>query len=577
MSDKISNKEKKVKKIALVGNPNVGKTSLFNKLCGLNQKTGNYPGVTIDKKRGIFLHNNVAIEIVDLPGINSLYPNSKDEELVVNYLLNEHTDELPELILVVVSALNMKRNLYLLDQLRDLDLPLVLAINMCDLAEKRGIKIDADLLEQEFGVEVVKVSARSDQGLKELKDVLLKEHAAETREPGYIEADNRDLLHQFSKIIHCKNEYRSFLLLTQDLEINQKAEFLKLKSDFIEVNKIEVRKWKINESILRYKWLGAIIKKSVVTDKSAAEDFTTKADKLLLHPVFGYVFFLLILFSIFQSVFWLASFPMDLIDAGFSALSGYAADALPAGYFSDLITQGLIPGIGGVVIFVPQIAILFLMFSILEESGYMPRIVYLTDRMMQPFGMSGKSIVPIISGLACAVPAIMSARTIENKKERLITVLVTPLLTCSARIPVYVVLIALIVPDEMIGIFNARGLALMGLYLLGVLMAFIAAFVFHRVLKNEYKSYLIMEMPEYLLPGFKNTLISVWTSVKAFLVNAGKIIIATSIILFVLATNGLDKFNQAEKFVAENYAEKSVDEQVQLTEAVKLENSFLGM
>lgn len=577
MSEKINHKEIKLKRVALVGNPNVGKTSLFNKLCGLNQKTGNYPGVTIDKKRGNFTHENCEIELLDLPGINSLYPNSRDEELVVNYLLHDQTDELPELILVVVSALNLKRNLYLLDQLRDLDLPLVLAINMSDLAEKRGIRIDENILSEAFGIDVIKVSARSDKGLKELKDVLLQTHSSIEREPNFIEADNRDLLHQFSKIIHCRNEYRSFLQLTQDLEINQSQEFTKLKQDFIETNKIEVRKWKINESILRYKLIGGIIKKSVVHDRAAAEDFTTKADKLLLHPVFGYVFFLLILFSIFQSVFWLAAYPMDMIDAGFSALSGYVADALPAGYFSDLITQGLIPGIGGVVIFVPQIAILFLMFSILEESGYMPRIVYLMDRMMQPFGMSGKSIVPIISGLACAVPAIMSARTIENKKERLITVLVTPLLTCSARIPVYVVLIALIVPDEMIGIFNARGLALMSLYLLGVLMAFIAAFVFHLVLKNEYKSYLIMEMPEYLLPGFKNTLISVWTSVKAFLVNAGKIIIATSIILFVLATNGLDKFNNAEKFVEQNYTTKTTEEKGQLVEAVKLENSFLGM
>jgi ferrous iron transport protein B len=564
-------------RIALVGNPNIGKTSLFNKLCGLNQKTGNYPGVTIDKKRGHFNSNGHDVEVIDLPGINSLYPNSKDEELVVDYLLKPDSEDFPDAIVVVVSALNLKRNLYVFDQLADLDIPLVLAVNMNDLAAKRGILIDEKLLSSELGIPVIKVSARSGEGMDELKKSVFNLQISNNRDLRFIEDDNRDLLHQFSKIIHSKNEYKSFLLLTQDFQILNNTEQHQQREDFITANSIPVRKWKVNESILRYKFIGETLKKAVVIEKENAADFTTRVDKILLHKFWGYIIFLLILFSIFQSVFWLASYPMDWIDSGFSYLSGAFTDWMPDGYFSRLITEGVIPGIGGVVIFVPQIAILFLLFAILEESGYMPRIVFLMDRLMQRFGMSGKSIVPLISGFACAVPAIMSARTIENKKERLITILVTPLLTCSARIPVYVVVIALVVPDEMMGIFNMRGIALMALYLLGAVMAMVAAWVFNRFIKNEYKSYLILEMPEYLMPGVKNILISVWTSVKAFLWNAGKIIVATSIILFVLATNGMSDFKAADEYVTTNNPTATAEEKDQLVEARKLETSFLGM
>jgi ferrous iron transport protein B len=564
-------------RIALVGNPNIGKTSLFNKLCGLNQKTGNYPGVTIDKKRGHFNSNGHDVEVIDLPGINSLYPNSKDEELVVDYLLKPDSEDFPDAIVVVVSALNLKRNLYVFDQLADLEIPLILAVNMNDLAAKRGIRIDEKNLSKSLGVPVIKVSARTGDGIDELKKSVFNLQLSNNRDLRFIEDDNRDLLHQFSKIIHSKNEYKSFLLLTQDFQILNTAQQHQQREDFITANSIPVRKWKVNESILRYKFIGEILKKAVVVEKENAIDFTTRVDKILLHKFWGYIIFLLILFSIFQSVFWLASYPMDWIDSGFSYLSGAFTDWMPDGYFSRLITEGVIPGIGGVVIFVPQIAILFLLFAILEESGYMPRIVFLMDRLMQRFGMSGKSIVPLISGFACAVPAIMSARTIENKKERLITILVTPLLTCSARIPVYVVVIALVVPDEMMGIFNMRGIALMALYLLGAVMAMVAAWVFNRFIKNEYKSYLILEMPEYLMPGVKNILISVWTSVKAFLWNAGKIIVATSIILFVLATNGMSDFKAADDYVTTNNPTASAEEKDQLIEARKLETSFLGM
>lgn len=565
-----------LKRIALVGNPNVGKTSLFNKLCGLNQKTGNYPGVTIDKKRGQLLHNETTVEVIDLPGITSLYPNSKDEELVVNYLLEKKADDFPQLVVVVTSALNLKRNLYLCDQLLDLDIPVVLAINMIDLAEKRGIIINEKLLSEELGIPVVKISARSERGLNELKHLLLQNHHQLMREPHYIEPENRDLLHQFSKVVHLKNEYESFLVLTHEPSFVS-SQTLLLRKDFIAANSPEIRKWKINESILRYKFLSGIISKSVVTDRVQASDPTTKADRVLLHPIWGYAIFLFILFAIFQSVFWLAAYPMDWIDSGISWLSSLTSESLPEGYFTRLLTEGIIPGIGGVVIFVPQIAILFFLFSLLDEIGYMPRIVYLMDKLMQRFGMSGKSIVPLISGMACAVPAIMAARTIENKKERLITILVTPLLTCSARIPVYTVLVALVIPDITVGIFNLRGLVLMGMYILGIFTALIAAWVFKKILKNDFKSYLLLEMPEYLMPAMRNVLINVWENVRSFLWNAGKIIVATSIILFVLATNGLHDFKTADEYVEKNHPALDPDLRDQYVAARQLETSYLGI
>ena len=521
-------------KIALVGNPNLGKTTLFNKLCGLNQRTGNYPGVTVDKKKGYLKADGKKIEIVDLPGINGLYPNSKDEELVVKYLLNSEAEDYPDKIVLIVSALNLKRNLFLYEQIRDLNIPLILAVNMVDLAARRGIFIDMEALRKAVDIPIVKISAKKGTGFTELIARFDEEIVVNPRKATYIQEDQEAVLDTYAELTNEASKYRAFLAITEPNLTDDQAE----KDQFILENKVNVREWKTNASILRYKHIKTYFDTVQSIDKSKATDLTSKLDRILLHPIFGMVIFIGILFSIFQSIFWLASYPMDWIDAGFASLTEFVGNSLPTGYLSQLVTEGLIPGIGGVVIFIPQIAILFLLFSLLEESGYMSRIVYLTDRLMQKFGMSGKSIVPMISGLACAVPAIMAARTIENSRERLITILVTPLLTCSARIPVYVVVIALVVPDDAkVWIFNGQGVALMALYLLGVLMTFIVAFVLKTIMKPTYKSYLLMEMPEYLLPSIKNVLINVWSNVSSFIWNAGKIIIATAIILFVLVTN----------------------------------------
>ena len=560
-------------KIALVGNPNLGKTTLFNKLCGLNQRTGNYPGVTVDKKKGYLKADGKKIEIVDLPGINGLYPNSKDEELVVKYLLNSEAEDYPDKIVLIVSALNLKRNLFLYEQIRDLNIPLILAVNMVDLAARRGIFIDMEALRKAVDIPIVKISAKKGTGFTELIARFDEEIVVNPRKATYIQEDQEAVLDTYAELTNEASKYRAFLAITEPNLTDDQAE----KDQFILENKVNVREWKTNASILRYKHIKTYFDTVQSIDKSKATDLTSKLDRILLHPIFGMVIFIGILFSIFQSIFWLASYPMDWIDAGFASLTEFVGNSLPTGYLSQLVTEGLIPGIGGVVIFIPQIAILFLLFSLLEESGYMSRIVYLTDRLMQKFGMSGKSIVPMISGLACAVPAIMAARTIENSRERLITILVTPLLTCSARIPVYVVVIALVVPDDAkVWIFNGQGVALMALYLLGVLMTFIVAFVLKTIMKPTYKSYLLMEMPEYLLPSIKNVLINVWSNVSSFIWNAGKIIIATAIILFVLATNGGDDFKLAETFVETNYPTVSEAEKDILVSSYKIENSYLG-
>ena len=553
----MDNNQNHIRKIALIGNPNLGKTTLFNSLCGLRQKTGNYPGVTVDKKKGKFKHQGKEIELIDLPGINSLFPKSKDEELVVDYLLNTSQDQRPEKLIVMASAINLKRTLYLFDQIRDLDIPVILVINLIDVAKKQGIAIDINKLSKVFGVEVIAISAKKNQGIDSLKDVLTKDIEVIKRVPHFAEEETLDKLGKAS------NSYKKFLTYT-----NGKAG---------DLTAAEQKKWRTNESILRYKYLNILLEDSVSQDKSKATDFTTKADKILVHPIFGYIIFGMIMLLIFQSIFWLASYPMDWIDTSFAWLSEVSSNALPRGYFSDLLTQGIIPGVGGVVIFVPQIAILFFLFSILEESGYMQRIVYLMDRFMQKFGMSGKSVVPMISGLACAIPAIMAARTIENNKERLITILITPLLTCSARIPVYVVIIALVIPDDaMIGIFNAQGIALMGMYFLGVLLSLISALVFKWILKTDFKSTLVIDMPTYLMPDFKNVFISVWNNSKAFVWNAGKIILATSIILFVLATNGGQEFKNAEDKVATEFSHLNEEEQALEVSSIQLESSYLG-
>jgi ferrous iron transport protein B len=549
-------------KVALIGNPNVGKTTLFNRLCGVNQKTGNYPGVTVDKKRGKFKHLEHQIEITDLPGFDSIYPKSLDEELVVDFLKNNSGENEIDKIVFVADGTNIKKNLYLLSQIKDLGYDIVLAVNLIDVAKRKGILIDTEYLSQEFGIHVVKISARKGEGVDELKSALLLDSPNSISEKlNYLKSEHRAILDDFATKNNETNRYKTFLRITQDNALPD----------------VNVKKWKTEEAILRYQYVRKVLDKAIKTDKSLATDLSSKLDEILMHKVWGYLIFLGVLLVIFQSVFSLSSYPMGWIESLFSWIHDFVQSGLSPGKFTDFITDGLIPGIEGVVIFIPQIVILFFFFALLDESGYMNRIIFLMDRLMQKVGMSGKSVVPLISSFACAVPAIMATRTIENKRERLITILVAPLLTCSARLPVYTILIGLLVPnDKVIGFISLQALVLLAMYLLGVITSALAALAFKYIIKNKYRSFFITEMPRYLIPNFKNILFTIWENTKAFVVNAGKIIVAASIILYVLGTNGGENFDNAKTLITESYINLPQEELEVKIASYQLENSYLG-
>lgn len=550
-------------KISLIGNPNVGKTTLFNRLCGVNQKTGNYPGVTVDKKTGKFKHLDYHIEITDLPGFDSIYPKSLDEELVVNFLKsNSGTDKIDKIIFIA-DGTNIKKNLYLLSQIKDLGYDIVLAINMIDIAKRKGILIDTHYLSEEFGIHVVPISARKGDGVDELKSaLLLPSPPSKSDELRYLKPENRAVLKNYVEKTSANNSYQAFLSITQDDALPE----------------VSIKKWKAEEAILRYQYVREIIGKGVKIDKSLATDVSSKLDAILMHKVWGYVIFSAVLLVIFQSVFSLASYPMGWIEQFFSWFHDIVQSMLSPGSFASFITEGLIPGLEGVIIFVPQIVILFFFFALLDESGYMNRIIFLMDRMMQKVGMSGKSVVPLISSFACAVPAIMATRTIENTRERLITILVAPLLTCSARLPVYTILIGLLVPDtKVLGFVSVQALVLLAMYLLGVITSALAALAFKYLIKNKYRSFFITEMPRYLLPNIKNVAFTIWENTKAFVWNAGKIIVAASVILYVLGTNGGEKYRNTQQIVEQKYPTLSAEELGVKVSSYELEHSYLGM
>ncbi|WKK65481.1 ferrous iron transport protein B [Lutimonas zeaxanthinifaciens] len=574
--------EHKAIRVALVGNPNTGKTSLFNQLTGLNQKVGNYPGITVDKKVGKSqLGKDMIASVIDLPGTYSINPTSIDENIVLQTLLNQDHDDFPDVIVVVADVENIKRNLLLYSQIKDLQIPTVLAINMADQLALKGVEIDLETLKNELKSEVVLVSARKNQGIDDLKKVLIDYKKLNT-EPLATISSRIDKLYfeEMDTSISGLSLYKTWLYVTQ------MQEFPGLDEKEIEIiqkykqDQQKIKKYQHKETIFRYQQINAILKKTYSVDRSKAKDLRSRLDRVLTHRIFGYLIFALILMMIFQSIFDWANVPMDYIDAFFAELSSKAQQWLPEGKLSDLISEGVIPGIGGIVIFIPQIAILFLFVSILEETGYMSRVVFLMDKIMRRFGMSGKSVVPLISGTACAIPAVMATRNISGWKERLITILVVPFVTCSARLPVYAIIIALIIPDDrVLGIFSLQGMTLLGLYLLGFLMAIVSGFVLHKTLKVEGKSFFLIEMPDYKLPSMKNVFFTVIEKTKAFVFGAGKIILAISIILWFLASNGPAAFDTADKDFQAAYLsdEKSSTSYDEALASYKLENSYIGV
>ncbi len=573
--------------IALVGNPNSGKTSLFNSLTGLNQKVGNFPGVTVDKKTGVSkISNTFTANIVDLPGTYSLYPKRHDEWVTYKILLNQDADVIPDIILIVADASNLKRNLLFCSQIIDLKIPVVVAFTMMDLAKKRSIQIDIDGLERELGVPVIPVNPRTNKGIPQLKKALeltaenlykmpARDFISSKALAGQAIADIKEVVPALSDYqgIHYLINHENFLLdnATQDRIENIERE-----------NNFNHTKIQAEEIMLRYGKIKSIMQRTIVeTDPFKKALFTEKLDNILLHRFWGYAILLSVLFLLFQSIFWMAQFPMDAIEWSFSELGGWLARILPTSWFSDLLINGVLAGLSGIMVFVPQIMILFGLITLLEDTGYMARISFLTDRLMRKAGLNGKSVMPMISGLACAVPAIMSARNIENKKERLLTIMCTPLMSCSARLPVYTVLIALIIPKHSyLGFFNLQGVVMMSLYLLGTIMAFLSAYVMKWFIKSTERSYFILELPVYRGARWKNVFYTMIEKAKVFVFDAGKVIMVISLLLWILSSYGPKQKMHDVTVQYETLKHNNPSEAKQLEKLKKtalLENSYAGI
>lgn len=566
------------KKIALIGNPNIGKSTLFNGITGLKQRVGNYPGTTVEKRVGFFDYKGKKVKLYDFPGTYSLYPKSADEEVVFDILSNPNHPDFPDGVIIVGSPLQLSRSLILYQQARDLELPVIFILNKIDEVSQTGHLLNLKELSLFMQKDLLTTNARTGENISLLKEHIISEfpvYKSEFDTPTLYKKAVDSLKEKLS----ISNDYLAWQYLAQPqidhLSKNERDLIAQVKKE----HHIVSQRLQINESLHRHKETDAVAKKVVVSEQEDKESITDKLDKIFTHPFWGYIIFFGLLFLAFQAIYSWAAAPMDFIDSSFASLQTWAGEMLGSGPLSRLVVDGFIPGIGGVVIFIPQIFILILFLLILEESGYMSRVVFLMDKWMRPFGLNGKSVVPLMSGAACAIPGIMAARNIENTKERLITVLVTPFMTCSARLPVYAILIALVIPKETFLGFNLQGIVLMSLYLIGVLAALLFAFIFNKSLKSPYKSYLIMEMPNYRIPHWRNVVLGLWEKVTAFVFGAGKIILAVSIILMVLSSWGFsDSFKNADTIIARQ-AEKNQwteHEAEQHLESYKLENSLLG-
>jgi len=569
-------------KIALVGNPNCGKSTLFNALTGLHQKTGNYPGVTVDKKTGVYkIENEKKIQwfrVIDLPGTYSLFPKSLDEQVTFNVLMDDANADYPDVILIVTDATNIKRHLLLATQLIDLGRPCMLVLNMIDAALANGIQINMPVLEEELAVPVVSCNARNEEGIEEVKKKLF---VFEKQIRTYKPVINLDAIinHNYSQTVHQyikqSSVYASLLKQKQNTE---KSDNLKLYNEKFYTG------FESRDMLFRFEKIKKITLTSVQYSAARNDLRTTdKLDNIATHPVWGFLIFIGVLFIIFQSIFYLAEFPMQWIESGFLLLTQKLSEILPDNFFTNLLTNGILAGLSGIVVFVPQIALLFGFISLLEDSGYMARVSFIMDKLMRKVGLSGRSVIPLIGGMACAVPSIMGARTIANRKERLITILITPLMSCSARLPVYALLIGIMIPaDASFWHFNLKGIILTVLYLMGIVAAIVVAAILKYILKTKERSFFMMELPVYRLPQFKTVVITMFNKVKVFLFDAGKIIMVISIVLWFLTSFAPgDSFRQIETKYATATSTASTDRAKRETQAQvnaeKLQASYAGI
>ncbi len=536
--------------IVLIGNPNTGKTSLFNALTGSNQKISNLPGTTVEKKTGSYIYDQQAIKITDLPGIYSLHPKSKDEYIAVKYLI-ENIETIDKIVFIA-DASNLLRNLLLLTQIADLGVPVVIALNMMDMANRKNISIDTNKLSQELGMLICPIHARNGQGLKALNRQIIK--------PGNL----------FHKTFN--NEIQS--------ESHEKISYINwLKNNLLENKEIYTLS-AINEQLIaddttkRYAIINKIVAATQTKNVLSSKNITQQLDQLLLHKFWGFIIFFAILFVIFQVIFSLAEYPMQWIESGFAYGNEAIKSLLPSGTISELITNGIIPGLSGVIVFLPQIILLFFLLALLEDSGYMTRVSFITDKLMRKFGLSGKSVIPLIGGMACAIPSIMATRNIDNYKDRLITILVTPLMSCSARLPVYVLLASLLTVDAHWLGFDFRGLLLLAMYIIGFLASIFFALIFKLILKQKEKSFFVLELPDYRLPRWKNIRQTLLSKTKDFVFNAGKIIMIVSIILWFMANYAPG--NAFEK-IETKYSTYTLADKQQKVESEKLEASYAGI
>jgi ferrous iron transport protein B len=573
--------------IALVGNPNAGKSSIFNQLTGLRQKVANFPGVTVDKKIGTLqLIENQTIDLVDFPGTYSLYPTTSDEKVVTQILSNPNDVSYPDAIIYVADATNLEKHLLLLTQIKDLNLPILFVLNMIDLAQKEDIKYNYIKLSEDFGVRVVPVSGKYGINIDLLKEEikqLVQQPLSDSFKPFYAPSHSEIIVIQkVTEVVPVESSYQALVIghhynWLPFLDDNQRNSIDKA----VQEEGFHDLRLQIEETMKRYDKFIPLLKKATVKPLKTENSISDKLDTILTHRVFGPLIFFITIFLVFQSIFTFAQIPMDWIDGGVAHLNELIKSSLPDTWVSSLITDGLISGLGGIVVFIPQIAILFFLLSLLEESGYMARVVYMFDNLMQKFGLNGRSLVAMVSGGACAIPAIMSTRTIENWKERLITILVTPLISCSARIPVFAVLVAFVVPSDLYWFgFKAQGWIFTGLYLLGIVSALLVALILKFIIKSSESSSMMMELPTYRLPIIKNSFLAVKEKVQTFIFEAGKVILAISLVLWILSYFGPSGSLQQAEMQAITLAQNnqlSETETQDLIASKKIEASFAGL